>query len=237
MMRKSPYFFMLLVIVALVGNGNATVYDVAADFSWTSNPNGRWQYGYTATLGGPITLFDYVVDYPQSGGLVKMWQSSTNEFRMTPNVAYNTSPDTYTPNELSWLGHEVSFHPGVNGEYGVIRWTADQNGTASIDAAFQKMHYGETDIHILYNNSSIFDSYLNSSVPSASYSSPSPFIVKMGDTIDFAVGIGSDGTFSGDTRGLSATIGFSAVPLPSAIFLFAPGLIGLIGLKKRYLVN
>lgn len=37
------------------------IYDAAADFSPTSNPNGVWSYGWSATLGGAFQL------YTQSG--------------------------------------------------------------------------------------------------------------------------------------------------------------------------
>jgi len=35
----------------------AGIYDIAADFSTNSNPNGVWSYGYATTLGGTLILY------------------------------------------------------------------------------------------------------------------------------------------------------------------------------------
>jgi hypothetical protein len=72
------------------------------------------------------------------------------------------------------------------------------------------------DVHILHDGSSIFNSTVLGSPSPTSYSGLQSIVA--GDTIDFAVGFGSDGNNFSDTTGLSATL----VP--------EPGTLGLVGL-------
>jgi hypothetical protein len=60
--------------------------------------------------------------------------------------------------------------------------------------------------------------------------------VLQGDTIDFAVGIGSNGTYISDTTGLAATITIAAVPEPTGITLLGLGIFapfGYMGLRPE----
>jgi hypothetical protein len=54
------------------GSSHATVFDVSADFSLASNPNGVWTYGSETTLGGPLTL--YTISGTSSG--LQVWSNN-----------------------------------------------------------------------------------------------------------------------------------------------------------------
>src|SRR3974377_1091628 len=43
--------------LSLSSSGLPPVYDAAGEFSTNSNPNGHWSYGWSATLGGALTLY------------------------------------------------------------------------------------------------------------------------------------------------------------------------------------
>jgi len=91
-----------------------------------------------------------------------------------------------------------------------------------------------TDVHVLLDGGThLFDGNISS------FNAPLPFnltrILAAGDTIDFAVGVGTDGSFAFDSTGLSATIvPSSSVPGPSTLALVASCLAMLAGFGWRY---
>jgi hypothetical protein len=105
-------------------------------------------------------------------------------------------------------------HPGSSGADAVIRFTAPSAGDYHIVGAF----FGEdntntsTDVHILVNNSPVFDSVV------AAYGSGPSFDVSvvtlaLGGNIDFIVGYGTDHSNSADATGL--TVQIFAIPEPT----------------------
>jgi hypothetical protein len=192
----------------------ASAYDAAADFSIGSNPNGVWSYGWSSTLGSAFTLetSNTTAAYGQSG--LEGWLGTGPDG--VPSVLYNS-----TANSISIGGHtnfqpgQLAVNPGTSGEYYVVRWTAPSNGQFTIAATFSGLSTvgDSSDVHILLNGVSLFDSAVNGSP------SPTPFSgiqnVTAGDHIDFAVGWGSNGNQHDDTTGLAASI--VAVPCPNII--------------------
>jgi PEP-CTERM motif len=73
------------------------------------------------------------------------------------------------------------------------------------------------DVHILHDGVSIFNSNVTGSPSPTSYSGLQGIVA--GDTIDFAVGVGSDGNYNEDLTALSATI----VPEPDTLGLVGMG--------------
>ena len=61
-------FASILVVAATLVTAHsvhaALSIDAAEDFSLSSNPNGAWSYGYSATVGGTFQLF------PQTGDVL-----------------------------------------------------------------------------------------------------------------------------------------------------------------------
>jgi hypothetical protein len=64
-----------------------------------------------------------------------------------------------------------------------------------------------TDVHVLYNSVSIFDGVVDTFWEGPSFDVN--LSVAAGDTIDFAVGFGDDGTYNNDSTGLRAVIIYS----------------------------
>lgn len=192
----------------------ASAYDAAADFSIGSNPNGVWSYGWSVSLGSTFNL-DTASTNAQYGlsGLNGWLGNQTPEG--IPYILRNT-----TANPILVAG-ATTYQPGqlalnMNGsQYAVLRWTAPSSGLFTIAATFSGLSSvgDSSDVHILLNGVSLFDSAVNGSP------SPTPYSgiqnVAAGDHIDFAVGFGSNGNDHEDTTGLAASI--VAVPCPNII--------------------
>lgn len=203
----------------------ASYYDAAADFSPTSNPNGVWSYGWSATLGGALQL------YTQSGPdnadsppahLLDTWNAGTGGFFAVPAVYHNNSGGVVSFNggTITFQPGELGFHPGPNNEYSIVRFTAPTSGSYSLASSYSPLDLSTTtDVHVLHNGVSIFDGLVN---PGSPTSFGTTFNLIAGDQVDFAVGVGVNGFYSSDTTGLSATLeSLSAVPEPTSASLLA----------------
>ena len=93
--------------------------------------------------------------------------------------------------------------PGDSGQLSVVRWTAPAEGNWDVVGQFFGTGATTADVHVLRNSSSIFDSPLSGSdVQKFSLT----LNLKPGETIDFAVGVGADGSNSFDSTGFKAVI-------------------------------
>jgi hypothetical protein len=206
--------------------------DVFADsavgqFSSTLNPNGNWAYGFTSTLGGAFTPLG-----SGSCGSLVGWQLSGHE----PWVLGNPTASTQVCGTGQVPPTLLDMHPGGAGQDSVVRWTAPSAGTFSINGFFEGIDPAPTttDVHVLLDGSThLFDGSIGS------FNVPLLFnltrTLAAGDTIDFAVGVGSDGSFIDDSTGLSATIvSSSTVPEPTTLALLASCLAMLAGFTWRH---
>ena len=180
-------------------------YDAVKDFSITANPNGVWTYGWTSSLGSPLTPYT-VSDTSFIAGLSQWLADRTPS--ANPRVSHNDTGVIICP-AYCVPPNDLLLHPGPNGEYTVVRWTAPSSGTIVIQGVFEGLDYGaptSTDVHVLHNSS---HSLLRG--PINSYRQPLAFSgillrVAAGDTIDFAVGFGSNGNYNGDSTGIRFVI-------------------------------
>src|SRR6266567_5516880 len=124
-------------------------FDVAADFSTNQNPNGVCSYGYSTRLGGPMTL------HAERGNWAGLDFWRTDISLGVPGVYFNAANHTVTnATGTVVLGpRQLSFHPGPNGEFCVIRFTAPTNGQYQVSGAFTGVDTNgtTTDVHILVN--------------------------------------------------------------------------------------
>lgn len=190
----------LMALLLLTSPGAAATYDAAVDFSTTSNPTGAWSYGWSSQLTSAIDLYNAcfhdrgIDNWSDAGGL-------------PPNVSHNgtSAPIFLTPENITWQAGQLALHPGANGEYSHVLWTAPAEASCVIDAEFSGIDHtgGSTDVHVLHNGISLFDGAVEGYGDTASYSTT--LSVSAGDTIDFAVGFGAGGWWQ-DTTALAATI-------------------------------
>ncbi len=188
----------------------ATTWDVTADFSLSSNPNGVWSYGWS---DGTLHLYDTA-----SG---QWYDSGHHGGDYTPTIWKNVSSSM----AYGVLPGEVSLHPGSSGEWSVARWTSPISGTVTINGWFGAGDLGSMSYAIYENGKQEFYKPYASGNESFNLTA----VVTSGTTIDFMVG---EAYAYGNTP-LHATIA-TVVPIPSAILLLGPGLFGFAAIRRRF---
>ena len=103
-------------------------------------------------------------------------------------------------------------HPGSNGDYSILRWTAPNQGSYFLSTIFSGLENLTTsDVHVLYNGTSLFDENIDGFGLTAARNFSTNLSLATGDTLDFAVGFGSNRNYFNDTAGIQAVI---ATPVP-----------------------
>jgi len=178
----------------------ATVWDAATDFSTTgSNPNGVWSYGYTETLGGTLNLYPDVTVITG----VDFWFDNKNIASpyLVPSVFQNSTATTLivTGGTSQLNPGQLAFHPGLKGDYSVVRWQTPKSGLYNLATTFSGVDFvGPTssDVHVLKNGTSLFGDLVNGFGSPSAKSFSTSLSLNAGDLIDCTVGFGSNGTFS-----------------------------------------
>jgi hypothetical protein len=198
------------------------VYDATHDFSPINNPNSVWAYGWSSSLFSPLHL--YSLTSPMETNGVTFWYDpafQNSSISHYPNVGENTTASSKTDGGLlTWQPGQMSLHPGLAGEYTHVRWTSPLSGLMQLDAQFDGSIQASflpaptTDVHVILNGVPIFDGFVLGAIGSASFNFSLPVIV--GDVLDFAAGIGPDGTATSDTTAFQARISI----VPSIIYQY-----------------
>ena len=179
-------------------------YDAVRDFSIQQNPNGVWSYGWEATLGDPLTLY-MLTDTTSIPGMSVWYKSGDKFWDGYPVLGHNDTTKKICVSKTACVPPAYLFlHPGPSGEFSVLRWSAPSTGRFLIEGAFMGLDFvgpTTTDVHVLVNSKK---SLLNG--PITSYKWPLTFNltvkVSAGDTVDFAVGFGKDGSYNDDSTGV-----------------------------------
>lgn len=186
-------------------------FDVAADFSITSNPSGAWTYGWQTSLATPFQRSLLASQNDDGHPGLDSWLGG----------ARSAFPRTFYQAGSFWL------HPGLDGEVAVTRWTAPADGRAVVNGVFSALTTTTTDVHVRHNGGEIFTGAING------IGSQAPFArtvsVQAGDTVDFAIGWGNNDALS-DSTGLGVTVDFqpacargTCIPLPADAVAWWPG--------------
>ena len=142
-----------------------------------------------------------------------------------PGVWKNPTSSAITLfNALTVPAGELAFHPGIDGAFNNVVWTANATGTYKINATFTGDDFvgpTTTDVHVYVNGIDKFDDVVNS-FGGAGKTYSGQLLIQAGQTVDFAVGWGTNSNYGNDTTGLTATI--SSVPLPPSVLLLGFGL-------------
>lgn len=205
---------------------SAAVYDVAADFSTASNPNGVWSYGETNGFGGAFTLF---TDNSTITPGLQSWMGASPTL-LTPFVYHNATAAPISLGSPVYGPFEAGFHPGPSARDATYRFTAPAAGLY----AFNGIFYGQdtagttTEVGIFLNGAQ-----QGSLIQVNGFGTPTtPFVATFslaaGGNID--VSVGNRGSFFNDSTGLAVTI--AAVPEPETVALMLAGL-GVVGFAAK----
>ena len=195
--------------------------NAAVDFSPTLNPNGVWRYGWENSLGGTFSTFTKATTF--SG--VNAWYGNEPPIGILPG--YPIIWRSIAASEI------LTAHPGQAGEYAILRWTSPVTGYADISALFMQNANNPTttDVHVLLNGASLFDGTVAGTIHSPPYSG-SQIFVNAGNSIDFAVGYGSNHSIDYDTTDMKISVAVTPVPEASAAYLFSFGLV-MLAFRQR----
>jgi len=198
------------------------IHDMSQDFSPSSNPAGVWSYGYSATLGGPFNLLTFTKNFAAGNGVpLSAWQVSDSLApgigRVMGNLTAISEGGAFTaPPGTVWVGPG---NPGAPGEFGLIRFTvpAGGSGVYRIESAarstFDGPVSGDSDFHVLKNGQELFGQFV---APNSATGWSNALTLAVGDTIDFAVGRGADGSLDHSSLKVHAVIALvTNVPPPT----------------------
>ncbi|GAB4134177.1 MAG: hypothetical protein Kow0040_17500 [Thermogutta sp.] len=136
---------------------------------------------------------------------MRAWRS-TSFSTPDPNVSCNLGPNAYRMAAIEWAPGRLSFHPGPDGQFSVIRFTAPKSGEYRVQARFLAIdRETTTSVHVLAGDRSVFAGKLrlDGAEPEARYEGT--VALQAGATLDFAVGYGN-GSYICDSTGLEAHI-------------------------------
>lgn len=237
---KAPRIMLMAVAIGLGFISQpvlASTFNAGADFdpnnNPTQNPNDTWSYGWSSTLGSGFNLYTQQFNPGSPPVGTDIWSAGIPwliaEHNGTGGVISDFHNRIFQPDRLA-------LHPGQNGQYSILRWTAPETGTYSLTSAFSLLdrNGGSTDVNVLHNNDPLFSDFINGFGSSASSTSFDTMLsVLAGDMIDFAVGFGGNG-FGNDTTGVDVTITSVSVPEPSSVLgILALGTFAVGSLLKR----
>ena len=229
---QTSNFYLLSIAFALVSAcvlpaHAAVVYDLTAQWSDVSNPNGVWSYN---SGGGPL---------PSTFRATDPWT--------TPQKSWGDLPGWFRSNGTEqfphdWQAGDVITHTGTS----VIKWTAPIDGLAAVTGAVWPTRdigrFNQWDI--LLNGTSLTSGVIGDADP---YSRSAPFnlangsggpgaisnlSVKTGDTIELR--LDRFNSAFGDYAGVTLAI---TIPEPQAVFamLVGLGLFGFVYYRRRLL--
>jgi hypothetical protein len=204
------------------------VYDLGADWSSTQNPFGVWTLGEYYTYG-PITVYPYFEVV--SGGLYDGLQSWRMSPGGAPAVEHNPTTHVITDGHEWREPGETTFHPGPNNERSVVRFTAPATGTYHVTAVFDQNNTGPdpntgdgttTDVEVLVNGTQVFAANIVVSQPPTRRTYDATQVLSSGDTIDFSVGFGPNGSYFSDSTDIGVRIVFQTDANSDAIIWHQP---------------
>lgn len=178
----------------------AVTFDLSRDFSASSNPTGAWSYGYLASLDGPFMRLTFAKDFTSENGVpLSAWQVSDN---LAPGVARVMGNRTAVseggaftaPPGTVWIAPGNDGSPGL---FGVIRFTVPVGSSglyrieSTVRSNFDGPVSGDSDFHVLDNGHEVFGRFL---LPNSGVGYSNTLALAAGETIDFAVGRGADGS-------------------------------------------
>ena len=193
----------------------APVTNISSTLSFSTNPSGNLQVGYSAGSTLDVNQFQ-LCGYADVSHVIGIWHPGMGSSAYYPYTGQNNTDSAQLDPTASWAARpgEVVMEGSNTGQYSMLRFTAPAAGNYKVKVIFEGVHFrlSTTDVHVLLNNQSLFaDSIsgyggdplfhaIQGARPSVTYSDT--VHLSMSDVVTFAVGYGSDNTNYNDTTGL-----------------------------------
>jgi hypothetical protein len=130
---------------------------------------------------------------------IQAWRTFDRE---DPCVTRNSTDHVINALGITWQPGQIAFHPGRNGEYAVVRWTAPADDHVEFSALYKSIaEAATTDLHVIHNGKPLFDSVINLQGKGPETKFSAMIDVKAGDTIDSVCGWGNQ-NYGADTSAL-----------------------------------
>jgi hypothetical protein len=211
-----------LSLVAMIPAFGLPTFDAVADFS-SSNPSVAWSYGWVPAGSTDTNSFELFDSYQVLVPGVNAWTYVAAD--PPPIIAQNTGPDdvTYVGGYLDGIvqpWYLLLLHPGTEGEYAVLRWTAPADAVYNVNAYFQNIDQQAVTVDVAIDGALLgpftIDDY------GSNFFVTGPQYFTAGQTLDFIV----------QTGGVGVAANF-AVPEPATLSLLGMGLLALGILRRR----
>jgi hypothetical protein len=141
----------------------------------------------------------------QGGGVagIQVWRNAT---RVDPCVTFNGTDNKIQALGITWAPGQLAFHPGRDGEFAVVRWTAPADEQVDFSAVFTSIaERATTDVHVLHNGKSLFAAGINVAGGGMEQKFRATVAVRAKDTLDCVCGYGN-GNYGADTTALAVTV-------------------------------
>lgn len=131
---------------------------------------------------------------------LEVWQDPE---RVDPCVTRNATDRVLRGLGITWAPGQLSFHPGRDGEYSAVRWTAPADEDVEVEASFASIaERATTDVHVLAGPESLFRAGIHVEGGGRETAHRGRVRVRAGESIVCAVGFGN-GDYGADTTALA----------------------------------
>ena len=248
--------FVLNFAVLFAGSTALAQWDVAADYSTTTNPGplisgGQWGYGQTRYDGGGTPDASMFILYDENGfdpsGTIQVWQDGPSPSVDTlGGVSTNTTGAFHANFGIDWEPLEIDLMPDITKTVAsTAKLTVPTTGTYTVDSTFADNQGGtgarESDAWVFSDTGGTTNVLFGSGgtlLPSnglthatgtvrAEVDYDGTVFLNAGDSLYFASGAFGAG---GDHAILTATV---SIPEPSSVVLTLLGCTALIGFARR----
>ncbi len=215
-------------------------FNLSRDFLVNVNPSGVWSYGWKQNLGGSFALLSAVRTFSSDNGVtIRAWELSTYNLPVVAKVTGNATAISDGGRFTAPPG-TVYFAPGADEtpqNFGVIRFIAPSNGNYQVatvvNPLFDSTRSRDSDFHVVKNGSEIYGTFLPPNFGTNAFFGVMALIA--GESVDFAIGRGSDGTTI-DT-GLKISVVITPTTNAVSITNVPPGSPGDFNLSRDFLLN
>lgn len=223
-MKMKKILLMLVVTLCWATVSNAVVYDVQADWTLNTNPNGQWSYGNMTDVTTPSTYAVNTNNETWGPNSDVWWKSAYGEW---PLIWKNIND----PDASSFPG-EILIQAWSHGEASTVRWTAPADGFIDMDATLL-YRYSDIQSTIFHNGTELLNvtnaDYTDDGTGQYIYEfSTTGLAVSANDTIDVSL-IDISADYNAKIA-LQEMITFT-VPEPATMSLLGLGALAL--LRKR----